>query len=167
MRWLMILMAACSLFAQKNEGPDPEDNTGFFRGPGPDPFGYTYDDTVPFSFIDISTTGTPVVLGDDTVSGALVMSQNFPFYGTSYGIVEMSSNGFLNFTVGQSSDLSNSCPLPDGTNSGAQIFGLHDDLDMGNNAGQSGYIEYFSTCPRAASQANGGSLGCTVIMWDN
>lgn len=69
---------------------------------GPDAFGYTYEDTVEFGgpyydFQDISATGTPILLADDAVSGAISIGFSFTFYGTSYANLYVSSNGFLKF----------------------------------------------------------------------
>ena len=48
--------------------------------------------------VDISSTGTQVVLSDDEVSVALPIGFDFGFYGNSYTEFFISSNGFITFT---------------------------------------------------------------------
>ena len=68
---------------------------------GPDNFGYTWADSdegqVVFDWTDISSTGTSLIFGDDTVSPAVNLGFGFEFYGTEYNQVYVSSNGFLSF----------------------------------------------------------------------
>jgi hypothetical protein len=68
---------------------------------GPDAFGYHWidsdQDQVSYAWTDISTTGTSLSLGDDSVSSALDLGFSFDFYGTDYTQVYISSNGFLSF----------------------------------------------------------------------
>ena len=49
---------------------------------GPDAFGYTYDDTVSYSWVTASTNTT--LTGDDATSGAMNIGFNFPFYESNY-----------------------------------------------------------------------------------
>lgn len=46
---------------------------------------------------DISTTGTPIVMGDDTFS-AVNIGFNFPYFAESYNIINVSSNGYMLFS---------------------------------------------------------------------
>ena len=73
---------------------------------GPDTFGYTYMDSKElegpiYAFEDISGSGTPVVLADDEVSGAVALGFDFEFYGIEYSEIYISSNGFLTVLDGQ------------------------------------------------------------------
>ena len=62
---------------------------------GPDDFGYTYDDTVPFNWIN--ATNDSGVIGDETTSGPFDIGFSFPFYGLNYSQLSMHTNGFLTF----------------------------------------------------------------------
>lgn len=63
---------------------------------GPDTFGYTYDDTVPYQWIDISETGTDSEI--TSYDGVTVpIGFDFKFYGNAYDKVWISSSGFLQF----------------------------------------------------------------------
>jgi subtilisin family serine protease len=68
---------------------------------GPDTFGYNWSDSdedqVTYDWTDISSIGTSLSFGDDTVSTALDLGFSFNFYGTDYTQVYVSSNGFLTF----------------------------------------------------------------------
>src|SRR3989338_3858630 len=65
--------------------------------PGPDIFGYQPDDTNAYAFDDISSTGTPLFLGDDAGTN-VDMGMNFTFYGgASYNTTNISSNGYITF----------------------------------------------------------------------
>jgi len=64
---------------------------------GPDAFGYTATDEVPFAFRDIGTTGTPVLAGTDDQAVAISLPFAFDFYGTRYTTAFVSSNGLLSF----------------------------------------------------------------------
>ena len=58
---------------------------------------------VRFLWEDISATGTPIVLGDDEVSGAVPLGFTFRYFGTDYTDIYVSSNGFLTVLPGQES----------------------------------------------------------------
>lgn len=151
------------------EVKDPNPATGGSGVPpratgGPDAFGNTWDDSVPYQEIDITGTGTMVMSGDDVSSGAIALGGmgTFNFYGQSVSSLNMASNGYIT-TDGTDTgpDLSNDCPLPStpSTGGGARMYPYHDDLIS------DGYYQYFSSCPRASDL--GGDLGCHVFMWDN
>lgn len=53
-----------------------------------------------FDWIDISETGTRVVLGDDDVSPMIPMGFEFPFYGKRYSSFEIGSNGGIGLEPG-------------------------------------------------------------------
>lgn len=101
---------------------------------GPDAFGYTFtDSTEPggpaYNFEDISGTGTPVVLGDDDVSGAIPIGFGFSYYGVTYPFVYISSNGFLTFLLPPSSGCCTGQPLPTAGGPDGLIAGWWEDLD--------------------------------------
>lgn len=136
------------------------------RSVGPDGFGYQgYDSTVdgtPFSFVDITSSGTFVISGDD--EGAPVnLNQSFSFYGQALTQVAMATNGYISSDPADAGpDLSNDCPLPaqPSTGGGARIYVLHDDLETA-----SGLTEFFSSCPRP-SDTGMNPEPCTVFQWN-
>lgn len=83
---------------------------------GPDAFGYTYDDTVPYQWVDISGTGTDTgITGDD--SGVWVpIGFDFNYYGNTYNQVWICSNGFLQFNAAAITCSNVFIPLNDSTN---------------------------------------------------
>jgi hypothetical protein len=62
---------------------------------GPDSFGYTATDQVPFSFQDISATGTRVLAGTDDSSVSAKIGFNFVLYGTTISQAVISANGYI------------------------------------------------------------------------
>ncbi len=138
--------------------------------PGPDLFGYTCDDTVPFMMADISGTGAQIVVGDDVSSGAVPLGGTVPFdyYGTAYTSLNMASNGYITTDPSDTGpDLSNDCPIPSppSTGGGGRMYPLHDDLDLEAGIG-AGYYEYFATCPRPVDRT-GIVTGCHVFQWND
>lgn len=63
---------------------------------GPDAFGYTWDDTAAYGWIDTSS-GTPIAMRDDDYAGPLPIGFTFSYYGKSYTQFYIDSNGFLSF----------------------------------------------------------------------
>jgi PKD repeat protein len=63
---------------------------------GPDAFGYTWDDTAAYGWIDTSG-GTPIAMRDDDYAGPLPIGFTFNYYGKSYTQFYLDSNGFLSF----------------------------------------------------------------------
>jgi len=93
-----------------------------------------------YPWIDISTTGTAVALGDDAVSAAIPLGFSFTFGSNSYTAVKVISNGMLQF--GATSIAYANSPLPMSGVSGepnidAAMLPLWDDLYPG--AGQVRY----------------------------
>ncbi|NQU08636.1 MAG: S8 family serine peptidase, partial [Candidatus Abyssubacteria bacterium] len=105
--------------------------------------GYYYDDTVPFSWIDISTTGTPLNLLDDDNA---YISVPFPvsFYGASYDHISVGSNGHVYFEDSWS-NYSNSCIPGDTGSANTFIAAFWDDLNP--EAGGQVYTEVRGTAP--------------------
>ncbi len=69
---------------------------------GPDGFGYSWIDSDEsggpvFNWVDISGTGTSVVLTDDATTGRIPLGMTFPFYGVTQDSIRIAANGFLNF----------------------------------------------------------------------
>jgi hypothetical protein len=104
--------------------------------PGPDDFGYM-STPIPVDLRDVSTTGTPLSLGDDHVSGAIPIGFSFPFYNNVYDTAFVSSNGFLSFTP-TSSGCCSGQPLPQNEGLNNLVAGFWEDL----NPPQGGNIRY-------------------------
>ncbi|MCK6550998.1 hypothetical protein L6R52_34490, partial [Myxococcota bacterium] len=64
--------------------------------PAPRSLGYAVDE-VPFTFEDVSVTGTPLSLGRFGLSTALPIGFDFPFFGSDRSNVYVHANGFLTF----------------------------------------------------------------------
>jgi len=99
---------------------------------------YAFSDTFPpvaanapgVDFVDISTIGTPLTLGDDTPSSPIPLPFPFEFFDRSYSAVTVSPNGFLTFVP--PSDVGCECVgtrLPDARAPNALIAALWKDLD--------------------------------------
>ena len=106
---------------------------------GPDAFGYSATDTVPFSWVDISGTGTsqsPTDGCDDCTNSAAI-GFSFSFYGSSFTTLTYSSNGLITFGSPNASfsnvDLSTSS-----VGGGPTIAAFWDDLWTISPAGRSG-----------------------------
>jgi hypothetical protein len=69
---------------------------------GPDDFGYTWNDSVQFNWID-ATTGTDSGLtGDDRFTGPIDIGFDFKFYENTYSQLYFSTNGLVTFGGGAS-----------------------------------------------------------------
>jgi len=86
------------LFAFSGEAPA--------RTIGPDTFGYSATDAVPFAFEDIASTGTLTLAGTDDGVFTAPLGFTFSFYGTSWTSVSWSTNGLISFG-GTNSQFSN------------------------------------------------------------
>jgi len=68
---------------------------------GPDGFGYTWDDSVAFNWIDARSLGTNSGLyGGDEYTGPVDMGFTFPFYENSYNQLYFSTKGLISFEQG-------------------------------------------------------------------
>jgi hypothetical protein len=83
----------------------------------------------PYTWTDISSTGTllTTVSDSDDESELVPLSFQFPFYGTSYTEIHVSSNGYI--TVGQGSLEYENTALPGSGAPGNLIAAFFDDLD--------------------------------------
>jgi hypothetical protein len=70
---------------------------------GPDAAGYSGTDATVYSFIDVSAGGASVLAGTDDASAALTLPFSFTFYGHSYSMVCVSSNGAMYFVANAAS----------------------------------------------------------------
>jgi len=99
---------------------------------------YAFSDTFPpvaadapgADFVDISTIGTPLTLGDDTPSSPIPLPFEFEFFHRSYSAVTVSPNGFLTFESPSGGGCQCSgTRLPDAREPNALIAALWKDLD--------------------------------------
>jgi hypothetical protein len=88
--------------------------------------GYTVDDTIAYNFEDISSTGTPLSLSDDSTA-SFPIGFTFDYYGGAYTTFWTSSNGFLS-----DADYGSGCctgmPLPDTATPNGVIAAWWEDL---------------------------------------
>lgn len=61
---------------------------------------YSATDAVPFSFTDISSTGTRILAGTDDAVAAAPIGFSFSFYGASFSTLFASTNSLLTFGAG-------------------------------------------------------------------
>ena len=104
---------------------------------GPDAFGYQWiDSNEPsgpvYSFVDISGTGTALVLSDDA-GETVTLPFTFSFYGVDKTEVTIGSNGYLTFGI-DGTDFSNDA-IPDAIDPNDYIAPFWDDLDPGDGVG--------------------------------
>ncbi|MBZ0115251.1 MAG: DUF11 domain-containing protein [Thermoanaerobaculia bacterium] len=134
---------------------------------GPDAFGYTFIDSseaggpAAGAFVDISATGTPVLLGDDA-DQQVPIGFNFGFYNGSFSQVFIVSNGHLSFGGGSAGAFTNECPI-DGTASMDMIAPYWDDLDPGDD-GALAYHETFANCPLFPPGST--ATQCAIFQWE-
>ena len=121
---------------------------------GQDSFGYTYDDTVSYSWISASTNSG--LIGDDEFTGPINIGFNFPFYGMPQSQLYFSTNGLITFGAG-SWDWSGS-DIPNDMNPNNLIAPFWDDLLVGNPY-NSGVIYY--------SQGGSSPNRYFVVEWRN
>ena len=96
--------------------------------PGPDEFGYVAY-KINSNLRDISSDETPVKLGDDQVSGAILIPFDFLFYGISYNEVFISSNGFITFSAGEPDGCCAGDSIPNTVRPNNLIAGFREDLN--------------------------------------
>ncbi|MBW3583758.1 MAG: fibronectin type III domain-containing protein, partial [Euryarchaeota archaeon] len=103
--------------------------------PGPDAYGYTCmrDDS---AFSTIARSGTPLSLGDDTVSAAIDLTSygtlsfpKFNHYGKSYDTLYVSSNGFVSFVPPGTSGCCSGGTIPSTSNPNGFVAGYWVDLN--------------------------------------
>ena len=141
---------------------DPNRSTGETIMPmtsgGPDRFGYTWNDTQLYWWIDASTIGQVVktsdgsdLNGDDKVSRPIPIDFAFPFYQNSYSQLYVTTNGLITFVTPTYSFLNREMPFivePQNL-----IAPLWDDLHVPTS--QNGKVYYHSNQDRM------------VIAWHN
>lgn len=120
---------------------------------------YDVDDTATYTWVDITTSGATVLLGDDNSDGPFPTGFSFPFYGQTFTEFYTGSNGILTFGAG-SGDAWNECGLNTTSTPYNMIALMWDDLDPGDSSDLV-YYEYQATC------GYGGSQACLVVTYQN
>ncbi len=141
---------------------------------GPDNYGHSWIDSdeaggPSYSWIDISTSGNELVLGDDEASTALGIGFGFPYYDSVYTELYVGSNGLISFD-GPISSRANSA-LPNSTFTG-MIAMYWDDLDprKGGNIyyysdpANNRFIVSFVNIPFYSGTTGTGSLSFQIIL---
>jgi subtilisin family serine protease len=100
---------------------------------GPDGFGYNWidsneEDGPAYNWTDVSSSGTVVSAGDETVT-SVDLPFEFSFYGETHTSVGIASNGYLIFGGGSTSDFSNNS-IPDPAAPNNIVAPFWDDLDV-------------------------------------
>lgn len=167
---MLLALAAGAVDENKSSSPGPS-NTGSPAEAtgGPDDFGYVFADNAEapcagtYSFVDISTTGSPAGLvgQDDSHAGPFPFGFSFSYYGTGYTDFYVGTNGVV-FFVNTYLGLGNVCPLPATNSYGVQTYiaPYHDDLVVQTNGEV--YYQTFASCPVGA-----GGGQCTIVQWFN
>jgi serine protease AprX len=115
---------------------------------GPDAFGYRWIDSDEpggpvFSWFDISTIGTPVTVwtGTDDDGHAIVpLPFAFPFYGTSFTQLKITTNGFVSFDVISTDHAYSNSAIPTSAEPNLSVYPWWDDLDLGSG----GTVHYYN-----------------------
>lgn len=97
-------------------------------------------------YVDPGAPGNPVTLNiDDRYSAVIPLGFNFPFFGTVYNSVVLSTNGYLSFDVslaGGPSHWQNNGDLPTSSYDRALIMGPYHDLDPSELTSPTQQIKY-------------------------
>jgi len=148
------------------------------RSGGPDAYGYRYKDNdevggPTFSWVDITSVGTAIALGDDDVE-KVPMGFSFPFYGNTYDSIYIISNGYLGFGA-TSSDYSNDS-IPNSSTPNNLIAIWWDDLDPSDlpniyyyydSANQRFIVSYVGVPNYWSATDTTGSLTFQAILYPN
>ena len=165
---------------------------------GPDPSGYTWTDSnapdpsITFDWIDITTTGTLIdkdtdFTSDDDGVWTQPLPFDFNFFGNTYDTVQISTNGFISFTIPNLSGRSTSTPPNcnenynydfSGTNGGASSLGWsipHGDANCigdgwGFNPLIAGWFDDFDLddCGEVYYGTNGSAPNrMFIVQWDD
>lgn len=106
--------------------------------------GYVYDDTYPYSFVDISATGTGLGLGDDGEAN-VTLPFAFTYYGVTSSDLRVGNNGGILFDA-TSGDLSFSNRALPRSSPALSILPFWDDIGPGTGTGDV-YWEVQGTAP--------------------
>ncbi|MBN1476523.1 DUF11 domain-containing protein [Candidatus Sumerlaeota bacterium] len=160
--------APASTALEEIKGEEAPCAPGRLLAGAPDPYGYQFiDSSEPggptFSWVDITATGTPLLLADDQYVGPFGIGFDFPLYGDVFTLFWVSSNGWINFVAPTSSNLNNACPItaPDPAAQPSRISIMHDDLDPGDT-GDLLHCQSFPSSPHPDFEGR-----CLVVTYDD
>jgi hypothetical protein len=185
------LVAKQQVFAKNSPLQDP--NVTFGKGEvdprfgpsgitgsgGPDAFGYVWLDSdgggATYNWVDISSVGTSVSwsTGDGDEGHAVVaLPFSFPFYGTTYSSVKITSNGWVSFDVASTNHSLSNTTIPAAAEPNLAAFGFWDDLDQTaggnvyyyNDVANSQFIVQYDNVPH---YSNGGVYTFEIILKGN
>lgn len=139
--------------AVRHSGRDQLDASG-----GPDGFGYRWiDSNEPggpvYNWVEVAAVGTRINFTADDQTLPVTLPWAFPFYGTGYSSMHVSSNGNLQFGTTPSNAYSNR-PIPTSTAPNAMLAVFWDDLSPQNYGGAVYY--YHDT-----------ALNRFIVQWDS
>ncbi|MCK4901246.1 MAG: hypothetical protein KAS38_20855, partial [Anaerolineales bacterium] len=108
-----------------------------------DHYGYTWDDTLSYSWVDAVTGGTAVSFdqADDDFSGPIPIGFDFELYENRYNQVYISTNGMISFGAGSRSFSNTFIPIDTPPNN--IIAPMWDDLAVGG--GDNNGVVYYET----------------------
>lgn len=106
---------------------------GLFTTGGPDSYGYTWDDSVTFSWIDVTSGANTGFTGSgvDQASGAISLPFSFNYYGNTYTQIYIAANGFISFTD-QASPLPQTIPSSTSPNNVVAPYWTETFIDAGS-----------------------------------
>lgn len=108
---------------------------------GPDDFGYTWSDSVPFSWIN-ATGGVATALGGSTyVVGPIALPFSFKYYENTYNQIYISKYGYAGFTNSNLTRSQGRIPFPDTPNN---IIAPYWIPSLINESGYTGKVYYLS-----------------------
>ncbi|MBL7702086.1 MAG: gliding motility-associated C-terminal domain-containing protein [Ferruginibacter sp.] len=97
-------------------------------------------------YTDPGAPGNPVTITmDDRYSGVIPLGFNFPFFGTVYNSVVVSTNGYISFDIGRAGQTSHwqiAANLPSASYDRALIMGPYHDLDPSEPTSPTQQIKY-------------------------
>jgi hypothetical protein len=145
---------------------------------GPDAWGYNWIDSdegagPTYGWVDISTTGTSVELGDDDTTTAIAMGMSFPFYENYYDELYIGSNGIITF--GAPSKVRTNVTIPSIGVPNNMVAMWWDDLDPRHggavyyyhDAANERFIVSFDSIPNYYSTTGTGALTFQAMLYSN
>jgi len=107
---------------------------------GPDDFGYTWDDSASFSWVDATTGTNSGLMGDDSYMGPIDIGFDFKFYENTYTQLYFNTNGLVTLGGGVYHYSNNSIPNTASPNNFVAPF--WDDLCVNHSGYNTGTVYY-------------------------
>jgi len=180
-----VILAAAALCMTSWATPPPAEasqpalqpSTATLETSGPDAFGYTWDDTVAYTWFDARARGTEAdARGDNAVTGEIPLGFSFKYYENSYTHCYISTNGVITF--GSPDLASSNTGLPLILSPRNLIAAFWDDLCVGCEGENSGAIFYRTGAVypdryfvvewwEISRDGSSDRLTFEVVLWDN